>query len=1112
MAQSFRFENLTDEDGLRGLNVSCMIQDKFGYLWIGTDGGLHRYDGRKFELHTHDSKDSLSIASNQIQSILEDSFGNLWVGTRKGLNKYDRDRQEFSRFLDVQQSPKLLLDKSIRSLYQDRNGYLWVGVSELGLLKFDIKKETFTEWYQYKLDKSNELPSNHVKVILEGNGRLIIGSDNGITTLKEQSGAFENYQNELPNVFVKSIFKDINNNYWIGTDHGVAIGRWNKQKLEFTTVYPDIDYVKDITQDEEGNIWIASDDGMFISNAEGDRLVKLNHNVDDKYSLASDHVRTLLLDNQGILWAGTTGGISKWIENRFPFTVIQRNSEGLRELTNNYVTSVALDEGFLWLGTQNGLNRVHTETRQVKSILTNSGNRSSLSNNYISVLDRDNNGTIWAGTERGINKITRNGQITTYLTENDDKSDFVQMGILSIHVDIENNVWVGTWDGLLKYDPLGDRFIAVMPDLIVGRVQSIYRDREGDLWLGKRNGLSRIQFRGKRELFTHFQSATHNMTSNDIISLTKSNSGIWIGSNGGGLMHYDIGTGTFTHYGMSDGLASNEINSLVLDEEDILWIGSSRGITRFSRYPLQVTNYNREDGLLSEFLNLNAVAISADGQLFFGSANGVVSFDPSTTKPLDNKVIPRIESLKLMNDWVLPQKTTVLPQAISKLNKLEIPERIQIFGFRINAIDLVNGSKSKIQYKLEGYDTEWHTADLDQPEAIYSGVEPGKYTFKVRAANGSGVWSSQVASLSIEITPPLWKTTWFIVLTSILLTGILGIVVWSRVKQSQDIKKYLVEEVRKQTAELENKNRSLELANTQIKEQNERIMAQSQLIDQEREKLAEAFEEIRNRNIELENTINQLKSTQNQLIESEKMASIGFLAAGLAHELNNPLNFIGGVIGPVKRDINEIRAILSEEQENDNAVLFEEMNVLLDHIADGAQKATQIIRNLLDLTPTQKNEGRKRAVVDINELLTACVFLIKKGQSKVAFDLNLQPNLKVLGNAVELNQVFINIIKNSIDALQTQENPLITIQGNVSNGIVKLSFKDNGGGMDELVINNIYEPFYTTKGPGKGTGLGLYISRSIIMKHSGEIDVLSEPDKGTEFVISLQQYESPELV
>lgn len=1106
---SYRFENLTDEDGIRGLNVACMAQDALGYIWIGTDGGLHRYDGRNFKLYVSNPDDSLSISSNNIQSIAIDQKGIIWLGTRKGLNRYDPDKEDFQRFSTVLDSADILIDKSIRSLFIDSQNNLWVGASGMGLLKFNTVKKEFENWYEFDPKNQNGIPSNHVKAVLEMEGQLILGTDSGISLFDPSNSSFVEISNSanLPNSFVKALYQESKNDVWIGTDKGISLAKFDNGSLVIEPLFPDIEFVKSITEDSDDNVWIASDNGLFKWIRESDKLIQLLHDVDNEYSLVNNNSRSLLCSKEGIIWIGTAGGVSKYVKSRYPFDVTRRNNSNLRgNISNNYITSVAADKHHIWIGTQNGLNRFNPVSGEVSNYFQ-SENKNSISNSSIATLAIDQSGVVWVGTENGINSIT-DRRIKKYLTSTDQKSEFEHGGILSVHIDQSNEIWIGTWDGLLKFDREEDRFIRVLPELIIGRVQDVARDVNGDLWVAKRNGISRIQFNADSELFSHFQTATHDMTSDDIMSLATDNEGIWIGSNGDGLMRFEFSTSKFSNYNTSDGLASNDITSLKLDDSGVLWCGSGQGLTRFDTQTGLFTRYKRSDGLPSDFFLVNSRANSADGKLLFGTADGLISFDPSNTKPFQNQAIPVIEGLKLMSKWLKPGETETLPRSLSKVQEVEFSEHDRLFSFKVNALDMFAGDKVKLAYKLEGYDPDWIESSGDNLGASYHDVGAGSYTFKVRASNGSGIWNDQIQVIQVEIIPPIWKSVWFISLCIFVGAVILGYLIYQKVSRSKALKVALLGEVNKRTLELEEKNRSLHKANIQIKAQNERILAQSKLIDEESDKLAKAFGELRKRNIELEEAIKQLKSTQGQLIESEKMASIGFLAAGLAHELNNPLNFIGGVIGPVKRDIGEIKAILNDQQLKNNSGLFEEMHMLLDHIADGSKKASQIIRNLLDLTPTQKNEGKRKIVVDINELLSACVFLIEKGQSDIKFEMNLEPNLAVLGNAVELNQVFINIIKNSIDALQSVDKPVIIIEGGVENGKIKLSFKDNGGGMDELVISNIYEPFYTTKGPGKGTGLGLYISRSIIMKHSGEIDVLSVPDEGTEFVISLERYEN----
>ncbi len=244
----------------------------------------------------------------------------------------------------------------------------------------------------------------------------------------------------------------------------------------------------------------------------------------------------------------------------------------------------------------------------------------------------------------------------------------------------------------------------------------------------------------------------------------------------------------------------------------------------------------------------------------------------------------------------------------------------------------------------------------------------------------------------------------------------------------------------------------------------------------------------------------ELKSTQKQLIESEKMASIGVLTAGLAHEINNPLNIIGGVVDPIKDDLKELRDNYGKKEKSESSrELFNEIDELLDGISKGTNKAAQVIRNLLDITP--KSDNKEIGLVHLKELVDSTLILIEKGNPRIRFHVDIAEDLMLYGNSVEINQVLLNIIKNSLDVIKDVENAEIKLNAFKNGEWIKLDISDNGRGMNKDIADNIFEPFYSTKKEGKGTGLGLYISKSIMIKHSGDIEVESEPGIGTTFTL-----------
>ncbi len=445
-------------------------------------------------------------------------------------------------------------------------------------------------------------------------------------------------------------------------------------------------------------------------------------------------------------------------------------------------------------------------------------------------------------------------------------------------------------------------------------------------------------------------------------------------------------------------------------------------------------------------------------------------------------VVPIITDFKVFNKSVLVGEEingkVILPKAIHEMDAIVLLHDLNMFSISFDGHPDTYSDSLKFRYKLEGINDEWIMIEEGNRIAEYSNLPPGEYMFYIDAAFIGGVWNEKPNSLMITILTPWWDS-WTAKIAAIFL-GLAAIYLFMewrfRFNEKQNLR---LSEI------IEQKTREINRQNHQILEKNRELKV-----------LNHDLEENLN---EKQKVLRKLEQAQEQLIESEKMASIGVLTAGLAHELNNPLNIIGGVIGPVKKDIEDLKRIIGKNE--DAEMILTEIENLLENMADGATKATQVVHNLLDISP--KSNIDQNLEIDLKELIETTTVLIKKGNYHINFEEKLGGDLFINGNPIEINQVIINLIRNSVDAVGKMDDGKIELVGFREGKHVILKVIDNGMGIDEKVKHQIFDPFFTTKAPGHGTGLGLYLSHSIIKKHSGKIEVKSQPGH-TEFIITLQ--------
>lgn len=615
MAQppEIRFENFTSDHGLANTQVQTLLQDSKGFIWMGTLGGLHRYDGYSFTIFRHKYNDTTSIASNVILAMFEDRDGMLWLGTREGLVRYDSQQDKFYTYTAGFGNASWLSGKSIRAITEDKQGGLWVAVSGEGLIRFDKVTCKFSEQYvldETKNDPSNGLMSNHIKsIVVDEHNRLWLATDNGLTVFNPSTKTFYTYlpgadkSTGLPNPFVKALCFDRQGHLWIGTDGGLSKATLkNGRILAFESFYADgskstsnsNDLIKALLEDQAGNIWIASDFGLSIYDPETNFFFRWRHNPDDEQSIGSNYCRGLLQDKQGIVWIATDRGFSKYDRGAFPFTTFSHDPKNKTSLSSNYVNAMVVGlKGRYWIGTDNGLNQFDPITLQ---FTTHSAVHAQMSSSYITSIASDRDGKLWLGTDKGLYHYNPdNKSLVAYMNDERMRTVSYVGGVLCLWLEKNDVLLAGTWDGLYIRQPGSEIFTRYLP-AIKGRVQSMVRDDNGVLWVGTREYLVRVsneqQEQPTLDFFQHQADNPASISYNNINVLFQSSTGVlWIGTAGGGLNYFDYTTGDFHTITWDARLPSDNIHGILEDQQQHLWISTDKGLCRFNLENKKITVY-----------------------------------------------------------------------------------------------------------------------------------------------------------------------------------------------------------------------------------------------------------------------------------------------------------------------------------------------------------------------------------------------------------------------------------------------------------------------------------------------------------------------------------------
>jgi ligand-binding sensor domain-containing protein/signal transduction histidine kinase len=1068
------FSSFNKLQGLKQPDVSCILQDRNGNLWFGAGGAVGRYDGKAFTNFT--KKEGLS--DNVVFTILEDKNGNLWFGT-EGDGVYKYDGAKITHFTEKQG----LGNNDVRSMLQDKNGNLWFGTRR-GIIKYDGK--AFTHF-----NEKQGLSNNFVLSILEDtNGNLWIGTfGGGVCKYDGKSFSCFTTKEGLLSDSVFSIAKDRSGNLWFGTLKGV--NKYDgKNFFHFTKKEGLVDEnVFCILEDKSGNLWFGTHGGG-ISKFDGKSFTALT----ETEGLSSNVVWGITQDESGNLWFATMGGgINKFNGKTFThFT----EKDGL---SNKNVRNILQDTtGNLWFGTSFGITKYDGKK------FTQFVDKRGVTYNDTWGMNQDKKGNLWIGTfGGGVSKY--DGKTFTQFTT---KEGLANNGVWSIIEDRSGNLWFGTGGGVDKYDGKTFTRFTKRQGLLNNFVFAILEDKKGNLWFGTDSGVSRYDGR----TFTNFM--TDGGFPNKLVSsiLEDRDGSIWFSTFGGGVCKYD--GKTFTYFTEKEGLSNNVVCSMLEDKKGHLWFGTNFGLNKLEKeklYPLnknivqtrESTNafpipdnsnsqtvlfksYTYEEGFSGIGVNPGKnIFEDKDGTVWIGANQMLTAFhQENETKDTlaPNLQLTGLEVFDQKIPWLnLENKqdsVIVLGNGI-KLKNFDfsgvskwygIPEDLRLeynnnnLTFQVVGITLNSPKKVRYQYILEGLDKNW-SALTSRTEAPYGNLPFGNYVFKVRAMNGEGYWSKEL-SYPFTIRPPWWHTWWAYGLYTLLILAMLLMVY--RYQKKRIIR---IEQQKAQKKELEHAR-------------------------------------------EIEKAYTKLQETQAQLIQSEKMASLGELTAAIAHEIQNPLNFVNNFSELNTDLIDEMKSELKGGNDNEAILLANSIKENELKINHHGKRADAIVKGML--LHSRTNSGVKEPV-EINGLVDEYVRLAYHGMRAKDKEFNVTINTHFDKNIERLNvvpqdvgRVILNLMNNAFYSVSEKKKkngnnyePEVLVSTKKTDGKIEIVVKDNGIGVPQKVRDKIFQPFFTTKPAGHGTGLGLSLSYDIVKAHGGEIKVESTEGEYSEFVINL---------
>ena len=742
---NINFRNITIEDGLSQATVETILQDSKGYIWLGTNDGLNRYNGYEFKVYRHEKNNLNSIVNNYIVDLKEDLEGNIWVGTANGVSKISYDNETITNYLDGEDEGSLS-HYNIGEILLLSDGRILIGTSD-GLNLYDEYTDSFK-----RIFNDDRLSSQMIYSLdedLEGN--IWVGTDNGLNKISKDSDEVIQYfndqsHNSIGENRIYEVYCDDDGFIWAGTFTKGAL-RIDIKTGEITNFYKNSwgldaypgEHIRDFYKDSNGTLWICTNNGLI--KYDDDKFTLYKKKIYDERSLVNDTVFTIIEDRTGMLWVGTYAGVSVFDSSN---SIVHYKNDPFDTTTinDNMIQSIYEDSaGYLWVGTHTkGVNILDKDRKNIRTLNVEAGEI--ISGNRVNAIKGYKN-FIFLGTNNGLNIIDIENKTIKIIQE---EEGLETKNIRNLWVDNKGYLWIGTIDGIFVMNIDTEEIINVNCLLEKANTDDFYsgyifQDSEGIYWIGNfiNGGLTKIDPYANDIINYKYDSNNKNsLIDNSVRTITEDSKGdIWIGTSGG-LSVFNKKTNNFTNYTTKDGLPNDTIYGVLIDEDDNPWLSTNNGISRFDIINEKFINFNITDGLQSNEFNGGAYLKTKSGEFLFGGINGMNSFYPR-----DIKSNNYIEKIVFDEFYVNGIKISDIDGEIFSHNE----NNISIHAF---LPEYKNSKNIRYYYSLNN--DNWRL--MDNTGVLFSELSPGKYTFKVKAINSNGI-VSEINEVSFRIKRPI---------------------------------------------------------------------------------------------------------------------------------------------------------------------------------------------------------------------------------------------------------------------------------------------------------------------------------------------------------------------
>lgn len=761
--EHYYFKNLSIRNGLSQNTVNAILQDRKGFMWLGTKDGLNRYDGLSFRKFKHDAANPRSIGNSFITSLYEDFNGNIWVGTDAGVYIYYPEKEAFEEF-DCQSLEKTRIERSVSMIAGDKQGRVWIAVEAQGMFCYDARQKLLRN---YPL---SEISSNIKCFTFDSGGTLWLGfygdglyySKDNLATVHPY-GSPEDGKREFEGGVITKIVQGNYNCLYIGSvKEGVSelnLTSGQVRNLLAIDESGESIFCRDLLPYSDNELWIGTESGIYIYNLRTAQFIHLRASLYDSYSLSDNAIYALYKDREEGLWIGSYFGGVDYYPRQYTYFAKYYPKNIANSLHGKRVREFCrADDGTLWIGTEDGgLNHFNPKTKEFHFFEPSAG----FTNIHGLCMDGSH---LWVGTfSKGLRVIdTRTGVVLRTYTEGHTSHSLNDNSIFSICRTSAGEIYLGTLFGLLRYNRTQDNFDRI-PELNGKFVYDIKEDSYGNLWLATyANGAYCYDVSARRWKNYVFDAEDEKSLPYDkVLSVFEdSYRQIWLTTQGGGFCLFHPDTETFTRYGLKDGLPNDVVYQIVEDDDRFLWLTTNNGLVRFDPKTMEMKVFSTANGLPTNQFNYRSGFKDEAGNIYLGSINGFVAFDPRTFA--ENRQVPAvaiIDFLLFNKEVPVGETDSPLKSSITFSDKVVLTADQNSFSFRIAALSYQAPRMNKLMYKLEGFDEGWLTIG-ESPLVTYSNLGYGDYVFKVKASNSDGVWNEQETSLHLSILPPFYLSGW----------------------------------------------------------------------------------------------------------------------------------------------------------------------------------------------------------------------------------------------------------------------------------------------------------------------------------------------------------------